>query len=107
MGKNPENLGHWNKKVAKSRGARWHKNMLEGRIKAELHPSKLRMARLSKGLMQNDVAKVLGLTRPTYAAVEKGSRGIKANMLKKIEKYFGRTGLFTMMDGKFFAAQDH
>lgn len=36
--------------------------------------SNLKQARLARGLSQDDVAKVIGLTRPTYAAIESGKK---------------------------------
>lgn len=51
---------------------------------------RLREARLSMGLTQADVAKALGLSRPTLAAVEKGTRKITGLELRRLARLYQR-----------------
>lgn len=48
-------------------------------------------ARKARGLTQEDVAKFLGCSRPTYIAIEKGDRPIRSEELVRLSEYLGRT----------------
>lgn len=52
--------------------------------------ARLREARLSMGLTQADVAEALGLSRPTLAAVEKGTRKITGLELRRLARLYQR-----------------
>lgn len=52
--------------------------------------ARLRDARLAMGLTQADVADALGLSRPTLAAVEKGSRKITGLELRRLARLYQR-----------------
>jgi transcriptional regulator with XRE-family HTH domain len=52
--------------------------------------SRLRAARQSLGLTQADVAEALGLSRPTLAAVEKGTRKITGLELRRLARLYQR-----------------
>jgi len=52
--------------------------------------ARLREARLSVGLTQADVADALGLSRPTLAAVEKGTRKITGLELRRLARLYQR-----------------
>jgi transcriptional regulator with XRE-family HTH domain len=52
--------------------------------------ARLRGARLSMGLTQADVADALGLSRPTLAAVEKGTRKITGLELRRLARLYQR-----------------
>ncbi len=52
--------------------------------------ARLREARLSIGLTQADVAEALGLSRPTLAAVEKGTRKITGLELRRLARLYQR-----------------
>jgi transcriptional regulator with XRE-family HTH domain len=52
--------------------------------------ARLRDARLSVGLTQADVAEALGLSRPTLAAVEKGTRKITGLELRRLARLYQR-----------------
>lgn len=52
--------------------------------------ARLREARLSIGLTQADVADALGLSRPTLAAVEKGTRKITGLELRRLARLYQR-----------------
>jgi transcriptional regulator with XRE-family HTH domain len=51
---------------------------------------RLRDARLSIGLTQAEVADALGLSRPTLAAVEKGTRKITGLELRRLARLYQR-----------------
>jgi Zn-dependent peptidase ImmA (M78 family)/transcriptional regulator with XRE-family HTH domain len=52
--------------------------------------SRLRAARESCGLKQDDVARHLGLSRPTVAQMELGNRAVTSLELDKLSYFFGR-----------------
>lgn len=52
--------------------------------------ARLREARLSIGLTQADVADALGLSRPTLAAVEKGTRKVTGLELRRLARLYQR-----------------
>lgn len=52
--------------------------------------ARLRNARLAMGLTQADVAEALGLSRPTLAAVEKGTRKITGLELRRLARLYQR-----------------
>jgi Zn-dependent peptidase ImmA (M78 family)/DNA-binding XRE family transcriptional regulator len=47
-------------------------------------------ARKARGVTQEDVAKYLSCSRPTYIAIEKGERPAKPEEIVKLASYFGR-----------------
>lgn len=47
-------------------------------------------ARKARGVTQEDVAKYLSCSRPTYIAIEKGERPAKSEEIVKLASYFGR-----------------
>lgn len=51
---------------------------------------RLRDARLAAGLTQAEVAEALGLSRPTLAAVEKGTRKITGLELRRLARLYQR-----------------
>jgi Zn-dependent peptidase ImmA (M78 family)/transcriptional regulator with XRE-family HTH domain len=48
-------------------------------------------ARKARGLTQEEAAKFLGYSRPTYIAMEKGERSAKSDEIIKLAGYFGRS----------------
>src|SRR5947207_13512763 len=48
-------------------------------------------ARKAAGKTQEDAAALLGLSRPTYIAIEKGLRPVQPQELVKLAAFFGRT----------------
>jgi transcriptional regulator with XRE-family HTH domain len=48
-------------------------------------------ARKAAGKTQEDAAALLGLSRPTYIAIEKGLRPVQPQELVKLAGFFGRT----------------
>lgn len=52
--------------------------------------ARIREARLSIGLTQAEVADALGLSRPTLAAVEKGTRKITGLELRRLARLYQR-----------------
>lgn len=59
-------------------------------------PEKLRTLRQQKELSQEEVAKVLGITRATYIQIEKGARDLKISELMSL------CSLFEVSPGAFF-----
>src|SRR5689334_476558 len=47
-------------------------------------------ARKARGKTQEEVASHLGLSRPTYIAIEKGERQVKPDEVNKLAKFLGR-----------------
>lgn len=52
--------------------------------------ARLRDARLATGLTQAEVAQALGMSRPTLAAVEKGTRKITGLELRRLARLYQR-----------------
>jgi transcriptional regulator with XRE-family HTH domain len=52
--------------------------------------ARLRDARLATGLTQAEVAEALGMSRPTLAAVEKGTRKITGLELRRLARLYQR-----------------
>jgi transcriptional regulator with XRE-family HTH domain len=52
--------------------------------------ARLRDARLATGLTQAEVAEALGISRPTLAAVEKGTRKITGLELRRLARLYQR-----------------
>lgn len=50
---------------------------------------RLRVARETAGILQGDAAEVLGLSRPSLAAIEKGKRRIRIQELQVLAKHYG------------------
>jgi DNA-binding XRE family transcriptional regulator len=93
------------RKIAKNRGAKWRSNMLQGRLRVELNPSRIRMLRLKKLIHQIDVANKLGYTLATYGAIERGLRLVKKEKAQRIANFYGQKleGLFKPQNDKFIA----
>lgn len=77
---------HWNSKVAKNRGSKWQKNLLSGRLEAQMNPTLIRVTRIKRDFTQQDMAKKLGVTNTTYGAIESGKRTVKKEIAEKICK---------------------
>ena len=80
-----------NRKVAKSRGKKWRENIIAGRHAASMAPSALRMWRIKSSMSQYLVAKKLGLSGPTYAAIELGKRMISEERARKMVTVSGKS----------------
>jgi DNA-binding XRE family transcriptional regulator len=94
-----------NRKISKNRGKQWKENLVAGRIDAELHPTKLKLARLKKLLSQGKVAEILGISLATYGAVERGKRAISKKNLVQLMNIFKVPvkELFSQAEDKFMA----
>ena len=73
-----------NKLVAKKRGTSWKSKLVEGRLEAEMHPSKLKLSRFKRLISQEKLAKDLGMSLATYGAIERGRRLASESKVKKI-----------------------
>lgn len=95
----------WNSKVAKSRGNNWKQKLVEGKLDAALHPSKLRLLRVKKGISQGELAKKLGLPLSTYGSIERGKLAVKNPMAQKLSSTLKAsvTQIFHGSDNKLFA----
>ena len=49
----------------------------------------LKLIRGAKGLSQEEMAEILGVSRPTYAEIEKGQGEVTVSSLEKFAKYLG------------------
>ena len=95
------------KKIANARGSKWKANLIKGKREALLHPSLLRIARLQKGLDQEDIAKKLNISTSAWGAIERGKQPIKGESANLIAKLFGKPTSFFFkssdVKGKFVA----
>lgn len=81
--------GDWHKKIAKSRGETWRKNMLAGRREASLNPSLIRLTRLFKNIHQSVIAKKLNISESTFGAIERGKQLVQTDTAKEISTFLG------------------
>lgn len=86
---NKRRMEHWNQKVAQNRGKDWKKKLLTGRLQAQTNPTRLKLARVKKGLSQGSVAKEIGVTYATYGAIENAHRPVSEERAKKIAQQLG------------------
>jgi transcriptional regulator with XRE-family HTH domain len=75
------------------------------RQRAELG-ARLREAREYVGLSQDDVASVLGISRPAVTLIESGGRKVEAIELSKLAPLFGTTVEFLLTGQKVVTADD-
>lgn len=96
----------WNSKIVKSRGDSWKRKLSEGRLDAEMNPTKLKVARVSKGMSQEEAAKRFKLSNSTYGGIERGLRLLSKARAEVISKNFGKPmkALFDLKtDAKYIA----
>lgn len=67
--------------------------------------SRIRKAREYIGLSQDDVASVLGISRPAVTLIEAGERKVEAIELRKLAALFGTT-VDMLLDGEKSAAEE-
>jgi len=77
-----------NNTISKNRGKAWKANVMKGRRDALLNPSKMRLLRLQRGLLQDAVAKAIGVSESTYQAIERGKRVVDSERAQQIAAYF-------------------
>ncbi len=65
-------------------------SILENMNRAELG-AELKKAREQRGLKQQDAAEMIGVSRTTIVAIEKGERRIKYSELIKLARAYGRS----------------
>lgn len=82
-------MEHWNQKVAQNRGKDWKKKLLTGRLEAQKNPTKLKLARVKRGLSQGIVAQEIGVTYATYGAIENAHRPVTEERAKRIAQQLG------------------
>lgn len=80
----------WHNKIAKNRGSKWQKSLIEGKRNAMLKPSILRIARLERGFQQEDMISKLSLSRSSYCAIERGRQPVKIETAKLISSKVNR-----------------
>lgn len=73
-----------NRKISKIRGNTWRQNLIEGRLDAELNPTKLKLRRLKRLVSQDKLAQNLGISIATYGAIERARRPAMPHTAKKI-----------------------
>lgn len=93
------------KNIARSRGSKWRKNVIKGKIEARMNPSLICLARLQKRFYQSDMAKKLSVSESQYGAIERGRAGVSALEAQKISTILGFTAkkLFIAKGKKLFA----
>lgn len=98
---------NWNKKVAKSRGEKWKKALVEGKMQSKLNPTQLQRVRAKKQVAQTSVATAMNLSLATYGAIERAKRPVKPETAEKIAGFFGRnpTALFKKFEKNKFVAK--
>lgn len=94
-----------NKKVAANRGNIWRENLISGRLDAELHPTRLKLARLKRRMSQGAIASKLGISLATYGAIERSRRMAAKKTVDKISEQLRCPikQLFRIEHGKFVA----
>jgi DNA-binding XRE family transcriptional regulator len=94
-----------NQKIAKNRGYNWHKKLIEGRIDAELHPTKLKLSRIRRLVSQETVAQKLGISLATYGAIERARRPTSQKTATSICAVlkFPLNEIFRLKDSKYIA----
>jgi len=97
----------WNSKVAKTRGKAWREKLVAGRLDAALHPSKLKLMRVQKGLSQDTIAKKLGVPLSTYGSIERGNLPVKSLTAVKLSSILrtSQTILFKKSGKKLVATK--
>lgn len=91
----------WNSKVAKTRGKEWREKLIAGRLDAALHPSKIKLLRVQKGLSQNLIAQKLGVPLSTYGSIERGNLPVKNPTAAKLSAILkASTNTLFKKDGK-------
>ena len=60
-------------------------------ISAQEIGRRLRLARTNAGILQDDAAQVIGMSRPTLVSIEKGTRPVRMNELQSLAHYYGVT----------------
>lgn len=96
--KNP--ISERNKNVAKNRGEEWRKSLVQGKLDAQLNPSKLKILRVKMKVPQETIADRAKLTLTYYGMIERGTRKaskehadkICAAVGKKISELFLKDG---------------
>jgi DNA-binding XRE family transcriptional regulator len=78
-----------NEKVAKRRSVEWKKKLAAGKLEARIHPTQLRVKRVSKYFSQSDIATKVNLSIATYGAIERGFRVVKPDTAKIIAELLG------------------
>lgn len=86
MKKSSNKVNARNKKVASLRGDSWKKNLKKGWLDSQMHPTKLKLARVSRGLSQTDAAKVANLSLSTYGGIERGKRPVSKKTIDLLAK---------------------
>lgn len=107
--KKQHNYASHNKKIAKLRSDEWQKNLSIGRFKAMSNPSKLRQARLNKGMNQQKLITSTPINSiSSYSRIEKGIQSISKDLAKTLATRVGCSigDIFTMhKDKKSFIAK--
>lgn len=80
----------WNKDIAASRGTEWKKKLSEGKLDSQLHPTALKIVRVSKGMSQEDAARKFKLSISTYGGIERGLRSANKAVAEVIAKSFNK-----------------
>ena len=65
--------------------------MSETEIDPRVLGQRIAEARRARGKTQEEVAEFLGLSRPTFIAIEKGERRAKDDEILKLAPFLGRT----------------
>lgn len=72
--KSSKNIIKRNQKVVENRGEIWKSKLKEGRLDAQLNPTLLKVKRVKAQIAQDEMSKLLGLSRSTYGAIERAKR---------------------------------
>ncbi len=78
-----------NIQVAKNRGSEWSKNLIKGKLEAQLYPTVLKTIRIKKAVSQADLAKLLKVSLATFGSIERGKRSASAKVASEIIKKLG------------------
>ena len=96
----------WNDKIIQNRGSDWKKKLSAGKLDSQMNPTKLKIARVAKGLSQEEAAKRFSLSNSTYGSIERGLRLLSKPRAELIAKNFGKPlkALFDLKTEKKYIA---
>lgn len=62
-----------------------------GKFDAELHPTKIRLARVTAHMTQQEAARRLDVSLPTWGAIERGFRDLRKSLAVEVAEILGKS----------------
>lgn len=93
-----------NQKVASVRGEEWKKNLKKGWLESQMSPTRLKIARVERGLSQTELAVRAGVSLSTFGGVERGIRATSKKVVDILQRTLSKKTLFKEISvGKYLA----